>query len=120
MQAAALLPSRIIMTETPPRLHLRVTGPLACFSRPEFAVERPSYPWITPSAARALFEAVLWKPRIRWEEREIRVLNPIKFTSFRRNEVGGVVSVRIRDGESRMTDEDRQQRTTTALTGSTM
>ena len=35
------------MSETPPRLHLRAIGDLACFSRPEFAVERTSYPWIT-------------------------------------------------------------------------
>ncbi len=105
------------MSETPPRLHLRATGDLACFSRPEFAVERTSYPWITPSAARALFEAVLWKPRIRWEVREIRVLKPIRFTSFRRNEVGGVVPERWKESDPpRLTDDDRQQRTTTALT----
>ena len=104
------------MSETPPRLHLRASGPLACFSRPEFAVERTSYPWITPSAARAVFEAVLWKPRIRWEIREIRVMRPIIFTSFRRNEVETVVPERMRDQDWRLTDDDRQQRTTTALT----
>lgn len=103
------------MSEQPPRLTLRVRGDLACFSRPEFAVERTSYPWITPSAARAVFEAVLWKPRIRWEIREIQVLTAIRFTSFRRNEIDTVTSARIRDGEMRMTDDDRQQRTTTAL-----
>lgn len=105
------------MSETPPRLHLRASGDLACFSRPEFAVERTSYPWITPSAARSLFEAVLWKPRIRWEVRVIRVLKPIRFMSFRRNEVGTVVPERYKDTDPpRMTDDDRQQRTTTALT----
>jgi CRISPR-associated protein Cas5d len=95
---------------------MRVRGELACFSRPEFAVERTSYPWITPSAGRALFEAVLWKPRIRWEIRQIRVLNPIRFTSFRRNEIATVTSSRISEADMRMTDDDRQQRTTTALT----
>ena len=41
---------------------LRVKGPFACFTRPEFHVERVSYPIITPSAARGILEAVLMKP----------------------------------------------------------
>ncbi len=41
---------------------LRVKGPFACFTRPEFHVERVSYPVITPSAARGIFEAILMKP----------------------------------------------------------
>jgi CRISPR-associated protein Cas5d len=31
---------------------LCVQGPFACFTRPEFHVERVSYPFVTPSAAR--------------------------------------------------------------------
>lgn len=49
-------------TTLPPPLALRASGPLACFTRPEFKAERMSYPCITPSAARGLLEAVLWKP----------------------------------------------------------
>ena len=41
---------------------LEVSGEYACFTRPEMKVERVSYDVITPSAARAIFEAVLWKP----------------------------------------------------------
>ena len=41
---------------------LRVKGPFACFTRPEFHVERVSYPIITPSAARGILEAILMKP----------------------------------------------------------
>lgn len=41
---------------------LRVKGPYACFTRPEFHVERVSYPVITPSAARGILEAILMKP----------------------------------------------------------
>jgi len=33
-------------------IHLRTWGDFACFTRPEFHVERVSYPVITPSAAR--------------------------------------------------------------------
>jgi CRISPR-associated protein Cas5d len=43
-------------------IRLRVWGPYACFTRPEFHVERVSYPVITPSAARGILEAILMKP----------------------------------------------------------
>ena len=71
---------------------LEVWGPMACFTRPELKVERVSYDVITPSAARAIFEAVFWKPAIHWQVTKIEVLNPIKWTSVRRNEVGAVAS----------------------------
>lgn len=54
-------------------------------------VERVSYDVMTPSAARAIFEAILWKPAIRWNVVKIEVLNPIKWISVRRNEVGKTV-----------------------------
>ena len=71
---------------------LEVWGPMACFTRPELKVERVSYDVITPSAARAVFEAIFWKPAIRWQVTKIEVLNPIKWTTIRRNEVGAVAS----------------------------
>lgn len=74
---------------------LEVWGDMACFTRPELKVERVSYDVITPSAARAIFEAIFWKPAIRWEVTRIEVLNPIQWTSVRRNEVGAVGSLRI-------------------------
>lgn len=72
---------------------LEVWGDHACFTRPELKVERVSYDVITPSAARGIFEAILWKPAIRWNITRIEVLNPIKFTSIRRNEVGKTIPV---------------------------
>lgn len=71
---------------------LEVWGPWACFTRPELKVERVSYDVITPSAARAIFESIFWKPAIRWQVTKIEVLNPIKWASIRRNEVGAVAS----------------------------
>ena len=71
---------------------LEVWGDMACFTRPELKVERVSYDVITPSAARAIFEAIFWKPAIHWQITKIEVLNPIKWTSVRRNEVGAVAS----------------------------
>ncbi|EGO64862.1 type I-C CRISPR-associated protein Cas5c [Acetonema longum] len=67
---------------------LEVWGDYACFTRPEMKVERVSYDVMTPSAARAIFESILWKPAIRWNVTKIEVINPIKWISVRRNEVG--------------------------------
>ena len=71
---------------------LEVWAPMACFTRPELKVERVSYDVITPSAARAVFESIFWKPAIHWQVTKLEVLNPIKWTTIRRNEVGAVAS----------------------------
>ena len=72
---------------------LEVKGDFACFTRPEMKVERVSYDVITPSAARAIFEAILWKPAIEWHIHKIEVLKPIRWVNIRRNEVGAVLPV---------------------------
>lgn len=89
---------------------LEVWGPVACFTRPELKVERVSYDVITPSAARAIFEAIFWKPAIHWQVTKIEVLNPIKWTSVRRNEVGAVASK-----NPIFIEEKRQQKNTLLL-----
>lgn len=76
------------------RYCLEVEGDFACFTRPEMKVERVSYDIITPSAARAVFEAILWKPQIRWHVRRVQALNPIRWVNLRRNEVGARISTR--------------------------
>ena len=68
-------------------VRLKVTGNFACFTRPDLKVERMSYPCMTPSAARGILEAILWKPEFQWVVRRIIVLNPIKFASVKRNEI---------------------------------
>jgi CRISPR-associated protein Cas5d len=88
---------------------LEVWGPMACFTRPELKVERVSYDVITPSAARAIFEAIFWKPAIHWQVTKIEVLNPIKWTSIRRNEVGAVAS------KNPIFIEDKRQQKNTLL-----
>jgi CRISPR-associated protein Cas5d len=97
---------------------LEVSGDFACFTRPEMKVERVSYDVITPSAARAVFEAILWKPIIRWHISKIEVLNPIKWINLRRNEVGAVASTRnvettMKSGTGQLglyIEDERQQR----------
>ena len=86
---------------------LDVRGDYACFTRPEMKVERVSYDVITPSAARAIFTAIFWKPAIRWHVRKIEVLKPIRWTSVRRNEVGAVASDR---SDGIFIEDARQQR----------
>ncbi len=94
-------------------IHLRAWGELACFTRPEMKVERVSYPVMTPSAARGLLEAILYRPQFRWEIRRIAVKQPIRFISFRRNEIKSRIAVR--NPESIDAEEDRTQRNTLAL-----
>lgn len=91
---------------------LEVWGDIACFTRPELKVERVSYDVITPSAARAIFEAVFWKPAIRWQVTKIEVLNPIHWLSVRRNEVGAVASKTM---ESIYIEDKRQQKNSLML-----
>ncbi|NOT55627.1 MAG: type I-C CRISPR-associated protein Cas5 [Deltaproteobacteria bacterium] len=97
---------------------LEVSGDFACFTRPEMKVERVSYDVMTPSAARAVFEAILWKPALRWHVSTIAVLHPIKWINLRRNEVGAVASTRnvetaMKSGTGQLgvyVEEERQQR----------
>lgn len=100
------------------RYCLEVTGDFACFTQPEMKVERVSYDVITPSAARAVFDAIFWKPAVRWQVRRIEVLAPIRWINLRRNEVASKVSVRnveqvMHEGSGDLAlyvEDDRQQR----------
>lgn len=97
---------------------IKVWGEYACFTRPEMKVERVSYDVITPSAARAIFEAILWKPAIRWRIDKIEVLKPIRWFSIRRNEVSKVASYSsvksaMKSGTGQLglyVEDERQQR----------
>lgn len=100
-------------------IRLHVWGERACFTRPEFKVERVSYDVPTPTAARGILEAIHWKPAIRWQIDRIHVLRPIRFQSLRRNEVGakasaanarGAMGRGTTDGLGITVDENRQQR----------
>lgn len=70
---------------------VEVSGKNACFTRPEMKVERVSYDVMTPSAARGILEAVYWHPGLRYVIDRIYVMNPIRFTNIRRNEVKSVI-----------------------------
>ncbi len=93
---------------------LRVWGDYALFTRPEMKVERVSYEIMTPSAARGILEAILWKPQMRWVVERIDRLEPVRFHQLRRNEVALKASPdRL---EIRADDSDvRQQRAALVL-----
>ncbi len=93
---------------------LEIWGDYACFTRPELKVERVSYDVITPSAARNIFQSIFWKPAIRWEITRIEVINPIKWFSIRRNEVGAVGGGSA-NAKPIVATEKRQQKNTLML-----
>ncbi|MFC7339135.1 type I-C CRISPR-associated protein Cas5c [Haloferula chungangensis] len=102
---------------------LEVSGDYALFSRPEMKVERVSYDVITPSAARGILEAIYWKPQIRWIIDRITVINPIRFTNIRRNEISkkasspnaALVNQGGNDNLGIYVDQERQQRASLLL-----
>ena len=102
---------------------IEVWGDYALFSRPELKVERMSYDVMTPSAARGLLESIYWHPGLRFKILKIYVMNPIQFSSVRRNEIRSKTSwQRVKEtmagkqGELYIsTPEDIQQRAATVL-----
>lgn len=102
---------------------IKAWGDWACFTRPEMKVERVSYDVMTPSAARAIVEAIYWKPAIRWIIDRIHVLNPIRFDNIRRNELENKLSTQavtkaMNDRSSPVEifiEENRQQRAAMVL-----
>jgi len=119
---------------TPTTYTLEVWGDFACFTRPEAKSERFSYPVITPSAARGIFDAIFLKPpAFRWQISRIEVLAEPAYIALRRNEVKEKVNVNAvsrwmtgevepeplwADGDRELTRSDekgRTQRQTLAL-----
>jgi len=84
-----------------PFVSVKVWGEFALFTRPELKVERLSYPIMTPSAARGVLDAILFKPQMAWHVRRITALKPVfprgfpeaavkepfRFMQVRRNEI---------------------------------
>ena len=91
-------------------VRIKVWGEFACFTRPDLKVERMTYPCMTPSAARGILDSILWKPEFTWHVKRISVLNPVKFTSVKRNEINK------KQGKSPIiVEQDRSQRNSIIL-----
>ena len=92
---------------------IEVWGDRACFTRPENKVERKSYDFITPSAARGILESILFKRyAMWWEVTKIEIMNPIKTETLVRNEIP--VEYKRMD-ESIDAEENRSPRYSTIL-----
>ncbi|MCE9564271.1 MAG: type I-C CRISPR-associated protein Cas5c [Planctomycetes bacterium] len=91
---------------------VKVWGEHALFTRPDLSVERLTYPLMTPSAARGVLDAILFKPQMMWHVRRITVLKPqfppgfpeftrqepFRFIQVRRNEIQGTIAPRTVEG----------------------
>lgn len=93
----------------PLTVHVKVWGDWACFTRPELKVERLSYSIMTPSAARGVLDAILFRPQMRWHVRRITVVEPwwlpqdesrppYRLVGIRRNEIQGKIAPRTVSG----------------------
>ena len=90
---------------------LEIWGDYACFTAPYSKVERLTYPFPTPSAVRGILSSIYSKPvEFYWQVNRIEVLKPIRYISFKRNEVKCTVS-----SQPIYTDEERTPRQTVAL-----
>jgi CRISPR-associated protein Cas5d len=88
---------------------VKVWGDFALFTRPELKVERLSYPIMTPSAARGILDAILFKPQMCWHVRRITALEPwwlpadpartpYRLVGIRRNEIQDKIAPRSVEG----------------------
>jgi len=104
-----------------PDLVFEVSGPFACWTRPDLKVERVSYPVPTPSGARGVVEAVFWKPEVSVVIRRIEVLSPVCWTRITRNEVTNIITddwlakAQANPGHRFDAAEERDQRSTLLL-----
>ena len=100
-----------------PPVVVQVEGEGALFARPEFRVERITYPVMTPTAAVGVLEAIFWKPEFRWVPVAIEVLRPVKQFTLRRNETHDLPSLTDAVGKGRRIDTvgKRDQRNAVCL-----
>lgn len=100
-----------------PPVIVQVWGDGALFTRPEFRVERLTYPVMTPSAAIGVLESIFWKPEFAWVPVAIEVLRPIRQFTLRRNETHDLPSLSdaVRNGRRVDTVASRDQRNAVCL-----
>lgn len=76
-------------------LKVKVSGPLACFTRPDLRTDRVSYDVMTPSAAQGILRKIYWHPGVLWAVDSITVLNPIKHLVIKTNEIKSKTSMAL-------------------------
>lgn len=61
---------------------LEIAGPAAMFTRPDTGSAPVSYPVPTASAAKGIFDAVLWRPHIYVKPTKVVVCSPIRYERY--------------------------------------
>lgn len=102
-----------------PSATIEVWGDFALWTRPESKVERMTYAVPTPGAIRGLLSSIYSKPpEFYWQVRRIEVLSPIRYISFKRNEVKSKM-MKIPEANSYkaciLIEDDRTQRQSVVL-----
>jgi CRISPR-associated protein Cas5d len=100
-----------------PPMVVQVWGSGALFTRPEFRVERLTYPVMTPTAAIGVLESIFWKPEFAWVPLAVEVLRPVRQFTLRRNETHDLPSFSDAVGRGRRIDTvaSRDQRNAVCL-----
>ena len=102
-----------------PSATIEIWGDFALWTRPESKVERMTYAVPTPGAIRGLLSSIYSKPpEFYWQVRRIEVLSPIRYISFKRNEVKSKM-MKIPEANSYkaciLIEDDRTQRQSVVL-----
>ena len=102
-----------------PSATIEVWGDFALWARPESKVERMTYAVPTPGAIRGLLSSIYSKPpEFYWQVQRIEVLSPIRYISFKRNEVKSKM-MKISEANSHKAcifiEDDRTQRQSVVL-----
>ncbi|MCD7755722.1 MAG: type I-C CRISPR-associated protein Cas5c [Firmicutes bacterium] len=97
---------------------ITIWGDFACWTRPEGKVERITYPVPTPSGIRGVLASIYSKPsEFYWQVKRIEVLSPIRYASFKRNEVKSKLGYNKSNPAKSciFIEEDRTQRNSVVL-----
>jgi len=82
-------------------ISLEIAGPTAIWTRPDTGDSPGTYPVPTRSAAKGIFEAILWNPAVEIVPRQVEICAPLVYHHYATN-YGGPLrkSGQIKDGSS--------------------
>ncbi len=63
-------------------ISMEISGPFAMFARPDTGSEKTSYPFPTFSAAKGIFESILYMPNAIVVPVKVQICNPIRYQSY--------------------------------------
>lgn len=94
---------------------IKIYGERACFSRPEFPIEKFTYPVITPAAAKGILESVYWKPEMKWVIDKIKIMKRVVYETIKINGTISPAIQKINNFRPIFAADDRRQYNMTCL-----